>query len=214
MAGWLSERLGEGHSFRYVTAITTQLFQGDRMGFEERGKALEDAFFAKKNRELLEQVKQDLDVAAHRSELKDATGITEDDMLDRILTTGVNAESLAAMSIAPLVLVAWADGSISTKEHEAVASGAEKAGIKTGSTAYQLLQGWLTEKPDDSLMSVWADYTKAMCEKLQAGDKVKLSEQVLGRCKSVAESAGGFLGLGSISSKEQAVLDALAAAFE
>lgn len=184
------------------------------MSFEERGKALEDAFFAKKNRELLAQVKKDLDVTENRSALKEATGITEDDMLDRILATGVNAESLAAMSIAPLVLVAWADGSINTKEHEAVASGAEKAGIKTGSTAYQLLQGWLTDKPGDDLMSVWSEYTKAVCEKLQAGDKVKLSEQVLGRCKSVAESAGGFLGLGSISSKEQAVLDALASAFE
>lgn len=183
------------------------------MGFEERGKALEDAFFAKKNRELLDKVKQDLDAKEQRNALKEATGITEDDMLDRLLATGVNSESLAAMSIAPLVMVAWADGSIDTKEHEAIASGAEKAGIKPGSMASQLLQGWLTEKPDDSLLSAWTDYTKAVCEKLQAGDQVKLGEQVVGRCKSVAESAGGFLGLGSISAKEQAVLDALKKAF-
>ena len=36
------------------------------MGFEERGKALEEAFFAKKNKELLERVKQDLDAASQR----------------------------------------------------------------------------------------------------------------------------------------------------
>ncbi len=184
------------------------------MSLEDRGKALEDAFFAKKNRELLDKVKQDLDAANARGELKDATGITEDDMLDRILATGVNSQSLAAMTIAPLVLVAWADGSIDTKEHEAIASAAEKAGIQPGTMAYQLLQGWLSEKPDDSLKEAWTDYTKAISEKLQAGDKVKLSEQVLGRCKSVAESAGGFLGLGTISGKEQVVLDSLAAAFE
>lgn len=183
------------------------------MSFEERGKALEDAFFAKKNRELLEKVKQDLDVKTQRAALKEATGITEDDMLDRLIATGVYAESLAALTIAPLVLVAWADGTIDTKEHEAVASAAEKAGIKAGSMAFQLLQGWLAEKPDESLAETWILYTKTMCEKLQAGDKVKLSEQILGRCKSVAESAGGFLGLGSISAKEQAVLDNLAAAF-
>lgn len=184
------------------------------MSFEERGKALEDAFFAKKNRELLDKVKEDLNATEQRADLKEATGITEDDMLDRILATGVNSESLAAMSIAPLVLVAWSDGSIDTKEHEAIASGAEKAGIKPGTTAYQLLQGWLTEKPDESLKDAWVDYTKAVCEKLQAGDKVKLSEQVLGRSKAVAEAAGGFLGLGTISAKEQATLDALTAAFE
>ena len=138
----------------------------------------------------------------------------EDDMLDRLTSAGVRAESLAALTIAPLVLVAWADGSIDTKEHEAIASAAEKAGIKAGTMAYQLLQGWLAEKPDESLSDTWTEYTKAMCEKLQAGDKIKLSEQVLGRCKSVAESAGGFLGLGSISAKEQTVLDGLASAFE
>ena len=167
-----------------------------------------------KNRELLEKVKQDLDATTQRAALKEATGIAEDDMLDRLIGTGVRAESLAAMTLAPLVLVAWADGSIDTKEHEAIASAAEKAGIKAGTMAYQLLQGWLAEKPDELLTESWTEYTKAMCEKLQAGDKVKLSEQVLGRCKSVAESAGGFLGLGTISAKEQAVLDVLAAAFD
>lgn len=184
------------------------------MGFEERGKALEDAFFAKKNQELLEQVKKELNVEEQRGALKDAVGITEDDMLDRILSTGVNAESLAALSIAPLVLVAWADGSIDAKEHEAVASGAEKAGIKPDSVAYKLLQTWLAEKPSDDLKAAWVDYAKAMSEKLQAGDRVKLGEELVGRCKAVAESAGGFLGLGSISSKEQAVLDELTSAFE
>ena len=80
------------------------------MSIEERGKALEEAFFAKKNKELLQQVKQDLDSAKQREALKTATGIAEDEVLDKILAIGVNAESLAAMSIAPMVLVAWADG--------------------------------------------------------------------------------------------------------
>ena len=184
------------------------------MSFEERGKALEDAFFAKKNRELLEQVKQDLAEKEQRAKLKEATGIGEDDMLDRILSLGINVETLTAMTVAPMVLVAWADGTMDQKEREAVLSGAEKSGITADSMAGKLLQGWLEDAPDDSLSTAWQDYTKAICEKLQAGDQVKLREQVLGRSKKVAEAAGGFLGLGSISAKESAVLDKLKATFE
>ena len=184
------------------------------MSIEERGKALEEAFFAAKNRELLAAVREELDASEQRSALKEATGIVEDDMLDRILALGINSESLAALSIAPLVLVAWADGEVSEKELQAISSGAESSGISKSSVAGKLLEGWLAEQPGDALMSVWQEYTKAICEKLQAGDRVKLGEQVVGRSRTVASAAGGFLGLGSISAKEQQVLDALQAAFE
>ena len=184
------------------------------MGFEERGKALEDAFFAKKNVELLEQVRKDLNAKENRSELKEATGIDEDDMLDRILAVGVNTESLAALTIAPMVLVAWANGTVAAKERDAVMTGAAKSGITSDSVAGKLLQGWLDEQPGDDLATAWKDYTKAICEKLQAGDQAKLKDQVLGRSKKVAEAAGGFLGLGSISAKEAQVLDSLTSTFE
>lgn len=184
------------------------------MSLEERGKALEEAFFAKKNKELLAQMKQDLDASTQHAALKQATGIAEDDMLDRILATGINSESLAAMSLAPMVLVAWADGELAADERKAIVSGAVESGIQPDSTAGRLLSGWLTDPPDQSLASVWIEYTKAMCEKLQAGDKAKLKDDVIGRSKRVAEAAGGFLGLGSISAKEQEVLNALSAAFE
>ena len=184
------------------------------MSFEERGKALEEAFFARKNQELLADFKAVEDAKQHRQALKESTGIAEDDMLDRILGLGVDAETFMAMSIAPLVLVAWANGSVEDKERQAVMSAAGKAGIGVDSSTGQLLQGWLESQPDDVLMATWKDYTNAICEKLQAGDKTKLCEQLIGRCKTVAEAAGGFLGLGSISAKEQAVIEALQAAFE
>lgn len=184
------------------------------MGLEERGRALEEAFFAQKNKELLTQVKQDLNAAEQRDGLKEATGISDDAILDEILAMGVEAESLAALSIAPMVLVAWADGSIAEEEREAIMSGASKSGITADSTAGKLLAGWLSEQPDSSLQRVWADYTQAVCEKLQAGDHVKLRDRVMGRCQEVAQAAGGFLGIGSISAKEQEMLAALEKAFD
>ena len=179
------------------------------MSIEERGRALEEAFYAKKNAELLGQVKLDLDTKSKRDDIKSATGITDDTVLDSLIGIGVDSSSLAAISIAPMVFVAWADGSINDKEREAVMAGAEKAGISADSTAAKMLSGWLTEKPDASLTEAWKGYIDAINLKLPAGDKVKLGEQIMARCSSVAEPAGGFLGLGSISTKEKAILDML-----
>ena len=184
------------------------------MSLEERGKALEEAFFAKKNKELLERIRQDLDAKERRILLKAVTGISEDDMLDRIIATGVDAKSLAAISLAPLIFVAWADGNVDAKEREAIVLGAKASGIEPDSAAGQLIDGWLSEEPDESLLATWTEYTHTMCENLQAGDQVRLQDQVMGRSRKVAEAAGGFLGLGSISAKEQEVLASLKKAFE
>lgn len=181
------------------------------MSIEERGKALEEAFFAKKNKELLEQVKAQLDASTQRDNLKAACGIEDDGLLDQLIENGLNAESITAMSMVPLVLVAWADGSVNDKEREAILSSAEQAGIKSDSVASQMLIGWLDQAPDASLTDVWKDYVGAVAEKLPAGEKIKLGEQILSRCQQVAESAGGFLGLASISAQEKTVLDMLKA---
>ena len=181
---------------------------------EDRRKALEEAFYIKKNRELMNKIKEDLNAELHRDELKKVTGIDDDDILQRVLDIGVNVESLAAMSLAPLVLVAWADGNIDGREKKAIIAGAERAGLAADSAALALLLGWLEEEPDETFQEVWTNYIQALCASLTAGDQVRLRETVLGRCQRVAEAAGGFLGLGSISTQEQAMLNQLNLAFD
>ena len=182
------------------------------MGIEERGKALEEAFFAKKNKQLMDDFKSELDANTKRDDLKTATGISDDQVLDELLEIGVTADSIAAVSLVPLVLVAWADGSVDAKERDAVLASAQQAGIKADSAAGRVLSGWLDEQPDSGLAAAWKDYVTIINEKLPAGEKVKFGEQLMARCKTVAEAAGGFLGLGSISTKEKAVLDMLESA--
>ena len=184
------------------------------MSIEERGKALEEAFFAKKNQELLDQFKSEMDVNTQRDDLKSATGISDDGVLDQLIEIGLTSESIAAVSLVPLVLVAWADGNIKEKEREAVLTSAGQSGVRPDSVAGQMLSSWLEEKPDANLAEIWKDYITAIGEKLPAGDKVKLGEQLLSRCNTVAEAAGGFLGLGSVSVNEKVVLDMLKTTLE
>ena len=48
---------------------------------------------------------------------------------------------------------------------------------------------------------------------MDAAAKDKLKQELLGRARTVAESAGGFLGIGKISSEEEDKLEELARAF-
>jgi uncharacterized membrane protein YebE (DUF533 family) len=58
-----------------------------------------------------------------------ASGITDDAVLDRLAAFNLGADTLAALSVAPLVVVAWADGGIDDKERSAVLAGAAEAGL-------------------------------------------------------------------------------------
>ena len=72
----------------------------------------------------------------------------------------------------------------------------------------------MTHKPSTVLLDAWIHYTRALCERLSASERQTLKNELMGRARSVAESAGGFLGMGNkISDAEQTVLHELEAAF-
>ena len=65
-------------------------------------------------------------------------------------------------------------------------------------------------QPGDHLVEAWVEYMRGLVERLSPPERDKLRADVVGRARAVAEAAGGFLGLGSkISSEEAAVLAAL-----
>src|SRR4029450_10355631 len=85
----------------------------------DRRKALEEEFFRKEN----ERQRAALQARKKRDESKAAlreTGIGDDALIDRLLDLGVAAEAVVALELAPLVAVAWADGTLDDRERAAV----------------------------------------------------------------------------------------------
>lgn len=182
---------------------------------EERGNTLEEEFFRKQNAELLEKMRVSREAETTRQTLADATGIKDEAVLDRLLAEGMTAASATALSVAPLVAVAWADRKLDDKERKAVIEGAEAAGVTAGTPGHALLQDWLTAQPPASLMETWKGYARSLSESLEPAQRTELRETVLARAKAVANAAGGgFAGMGSkLSAEEQKTLDEIAAAF-
>ncbi|MDP6467832.1 MAG: hypothetical protein QF918_08840 [Pirellulaceae bacterium] len=179
--------------------------------FRERERALEESFFYARNQELLAELKKKVTTDNAKQAIREICHLEDEAVLDKLAATGIRGESFAAMSLAPLVLVAWADGKIDERERRAVISAANSEGINA--VCLQLLEDWLSQQPGLVLKEAWISYVGALAHQLSPGELKGLKASVMGRAEKVAKAAGGALGLDRISISERALLNELSAAF-
>ena len=186
--------------------------------FGDREKALEEAFFRQEDAKLLEKLRQ----RAHLDEIALALGeklqVDNADLLDRVRAVGVTLDTAAALFVAPLVQVAWADGSVSRKEQETVLRLARERGVEKDSPAHAQLEEWLRARPADELFDVAAEvlnYSFSVLTKAEQEDRIK---RILDACHEVASASGKglatLIALGkTVVPDEQSLLDELNARF-
>src|SRR3954468_6960514 len=97
-------------------------------------------------------MKHKLDAKASKDELRRASGMTDDAVLDKLVGLGLRANTIAALSLVPLIQVAWADGTVQDNERTAILQGAHGRGLEQGSAGYELLQSWLKKQPGGELL--------------------------------------------------------------
>lgn len=183
-------------------------------GLGGRRNELEEKFFAERDMELLRALREKTATEERKKALAEASGVDDEDLIDQLDGLEVTGETLAALSLVPLIAVAWADGSLDPRERQAVLTAAEQKGMEQGHAGYQLLERWLRRRPDKKLLEIWKAYVSALVPKLSEPARGVLRDDLLGRARSVAEAAGGLLGLGNkVSRSEQAMLDELEQAF-
>lgn len=185
---------------------------GEYLG--KTGRVLEDSFFQTKNAELLDGFRLHLAKLERKAQLADACGIHDDAVLERLATLEIGPETLAAVSLVPLVEVAWADGKVEDKERTAVMKAAEQAGIQQDDDAHTLLDHWLRQRPGPQMLDAWKRYVVGLCENLDAVAADRLKHDLLDRARAVAQESGGFLGFGKgLKAADKAVLEELERAF-
>jgi len=180
----------------------------------DRRKALENQFFADRDSQLIQQIRNDLAKKAARDSLIAASGIDDVDVIDTLIAIGITGETLAAMALIPLVAVAWADGKLSDSERDAILRAANDNGSADAGGTHALLESWLVNKPSNELLDVWCAYIKAINKTLTPQARSALKQRLVGNAREVAGAAGGFLGMGNkVSKTEMAVLDILDGCF-
>jgi len=186
----------------------------DATGLRNAGKALEDSFFARENERLLKKLRETHEFMERRQALKEAINLDDDEVIDALLKLDVKPETVAALSVVPLVQVAWAYGKVQPEERKAILEAAEERGIVIGTPCHDLLESWLSSRPGPELMDAWKRYARELHDNLDAAANNELKFRLIDRARGIAEASGGIMGMLKVSKEEQAVIDELQHAFE
>lgn len=180
----------------------------DKDAFQERGRSLEEDYFRKKDRELIERMRQAAAAEQSRREMGERTGLTDPEMLADLQELGFTPETVALLPLVPLLQVAWAEGGITKAERTLLIHFARARGVEPGSAADRQLEVWLKEEPDQAVFTHATRLIRAMLDSgsqgsLTADDLVKHSEEI-------AAASGGILGLRRVSPEERELLESIA----
>jgi hypothetical protein len=179
----------------------------------KRRQSLEDMFFHEQDRRILEQREKLQQMKQTKANLARVSGIHDDALLEKLIELEVGPETLATLIGIPLIEVAWADGEMDEKERKKLFEYAENAGLRQKGLDTKVMTAWLKKKPDAALLTAWKHYIQTLCKELSDRERQALHDDVMADARSIAEAAGGILGLARVSAKEKAMLKTLDEAF-
>ena len=182
--------------------------------FRDREIALENEFFHRVDERLLADLKSQLRTEQALESLREATGFTDEELLKELLDVGLSGETVLAISLVPLVFVAWADGSVTVKEWPAIMKAAKQQGITDGTAAASMLKHWLRIKPGRKLAQAWMHYIQVVDNDMSPESGQGLRDDFARRTNAIAHASGGILGFGSVSEAETKVITDLHQAFD
>lgn len=179
----------------------------------DRQSALEREFFGKLDEKLWQKLREKKLLEKQEKALAEATGISDKAVLAELMDSGIGTETVYALSLLPLVWVAWADNQMARNEREAILKAAEQTGLNPDSASHQLIEAWLAQKPSEDLLEAWKGYVQAIGQIVSPEAKAILKKDVVQRARQVAEAAGGLLGIAAVSKAEESVLAQVEQAF-
>jgi hypothetical protein len=167
----------------------------------------EDEYFRRKDRELIERMRQQ----TARKELESATGIHDAESLRDLETLGFTPQTIALLPLVPVLQVAWAEGGVTGAERELIVNLARTRDIAPASEADAQLQQWLDHRPS---ADVFAKARRLIAAILDHPEGIELhvsADDLLKYCEQIAHASGGIFGFGTVSAEERTALQQIAA---
>lgn len=180
-------------------------------GITDDVRKREEEYFRRKDRELIERMRQEAAAASARQELETATGIRDPETLKELEGLGFTPLTLALLPLVPVVQVAWAEGGVSIAERELIVNLARSRGIAPDSEADQQLQAWLDQRPSHETFQKARRLIGAMLATAEGAEIQMSGDDLMAHCEQIARASGGLFGFGSVSAEEQTALKQIAA---
>lgn len=178
----------------------------DSDAFGTRRRGLEEEYFRKREQELAEKIRLRAEAQAGRRRLADATGVTNEEILQDLQALGYTAETVRLLHLLPLVQVAWAEGDVSARERDLITEAARSHGIEPGTEADRQLAEWLSARPSEEFFERTLRIIPAILEASPDGKGAARQGSLLEYCAAIAAASGGLLGFGKVSDGERRLL--------
>ena len=176
----------------------------------ERGRSLEEEYFRRKDKELIEKMRHAAAAADARAEMGKALGLTDPEILQELETLGFTPETMVLLPLVPVIQVAWAEGGVTAAERGLISRLARARGIQDGSAADRQLADWLDRRPGEQVFAQATRLIRAMLAVPGPGDLS--ADDLVQHCESIADASGGMLGIiGRVSAEEREILATIAA---
>lgn len=183
----------------------------DHDTFAKRGHSLEDEYFRKKDRELIEKIREAAATERARKDLGRKAGLDDPQLIQELEDLGFTPDTVGLLPLVPIVQMAWAEGGITKAERDLILSLARKRGIEAGSAADRQLTEWITNRPADDVFARAKRLVRAMLDSSSAQTGDLDADDLVKYCEEIASASGGILGIGRISAEERALLSSIAA---
>ncbi len=146
-------------------------------------------------------------------QLADVTGVSDSTTLHVLRAAGYTAATVKLLDFVPLVLVAWADGTMSRRERAVILDAASERQIEGQTPADALLQEWLAACPCTPLCNILV--LRVVMSALPSAQRASRRRDLLARCDVVASASRSVFGFGpKISQKERRTIEHIAATLE
>ena len=186
----------------------------ERDAFSDRGRALEEEYFRKREQELIEKLRRRAAAEDELHRLGEHAGVADEEILQDLQDLGYTPETVMLLHLVPLVQVAWADGRVSERERALIVEAARARGVEADSPADQQLAQWLTSRPPEEVFERNLRAVRAFLESRPAAEREASERELLSLSTAVASASGGLLGIGAVSAEERALLARLSSELE
>src|SRR5262249_8440243 len=193
-----------GHPGLYSGLVTRDL--ADVLKDREHG--FETDYFNKQDAKLIEKIRERAHLQEVAVALAEKLSVDEPALLERCVRLGLTRETGAALLLAPLVQMAWADGEVTPREREVLLGLAAARGVVAGTPPYDLVLAWLRERPAADVFDTALDVLRVGFAVLPPAERDERIDALLEACDRVAEASRG-LGLLHFSRRASAEESAL-----
>jgi hypothetical protein len=183
-----------------------------RDGITDHVRAREEEHFRKRDRELIEKLRQADAAARARRALEEEVGVHDPQLLQQLEELGFTPDTIALLPLIPLLQVAWARNGVSTAERSLIVSLARSRGIAADSEADRQLTVWLEHCPSEDTFHKANRLIAAVVDSSDHGALHLTAAELVAQCDRIAHASGGIFGIGRVSAEERAAIAEIAAA--